>query len=68
MSETIRSPRRFRLPIAFFAIAFVSVALNAQTIYVKADASGANDGSSWANAYTDLQSALAVTSTQRERT
>ena len=30
------------------------------TIYVKADASGANNGSSWADAYIDLQDALSV--------
>jgi hypothetical protein len=35
----------------------VTMGLNAQ-IYVKSDASGTNNGSSWANAYTDLQSAL----------
>jgi hypothetical protein len=29
-------------------------------VYVNADATGANNGSSWANAFTDLQSALAV--------
>ena len=31
------------------------------TIYVKADAGGANNGSSWTDAYTDLQDALSVT-------
>ena len=31
------------------------------TIYVKADASGGNDGTTWEHAYTDLQAALAAT-------
>ncbi|MBI5351847.1 MAG: hypothetical protein HZB50_04340 [Chloroflexi bacterium] len=34
--------------------------------YVKADATGANNGSSWTNAYTDLQSALSVASSGDE--
>ncbi len=40
-----------------------SFAQDAIIHYVKWDADGANDGSSWSNAYTDLQSALAAAST-----
>ncbi len=36
--------------------------LTPQIHYVKWDANGSNDGSSWTNAYTDLQSALAAAS------
>jgi hypothetical protein len=38
----------------------------ATTIYVRASASGASDGSSWTDAYTDLQSALAIATTGDE--
>lgn len=41
--------------VAFY---FVMAALSGQTLYVKQDATGANDGSSWENAFTDLPSAL----------
>jgi predicted outer membrane repeat protein len=37
-----------------------------QIYYVKQDATGANDGSSWTNAFTDLQSALSVASSGDE--
>jgi predicted outer membrane repeat protein len=38
---------------------FVIGAAAAETVYVKADATGANDGSSWEDAYVHLQDALA---------
>ncbi|MCB0648204.1 MAG: hypothetical protein KDC49_16155 [Saprospiraceae bacterium] len=41
----------------FYCILFSSLSLNAQ-VFVKWDATGANNGTSWANAYTDLQMAI----------
>lgn len=44
-----------------FALVALSLPVGAQSVaYVDAAASGANDGSSWVDAYTDLQSALAA--------
>jgi len=39
---------------------FCNATLSAQVIYVKQDASGQNDGSNWADAFTDLRQALAI--------
>ena len=51
------------LPLLFLGLlALVSAPLAAQTAYVDLDATGANDGSSWSDAFVDLQDALAATS------
>ena len=42
----------------YILILFVAGTVSAQTIYVKADATGNNNGSSWTDAFTVLQSAL----------
>jgi predicted outer membrane repeat protein len=47
-------------------IAVIPTLASSSVIYVKWDSNGANNGSSWVNAYTDLQSALAVASTGNE--
>jgi len=44
------------------ALAVLSCSLGAQSIFVDVSASGAADGSSWADAYPDLQPALAAAS------
>ncbi len=60
----------FRLIIVFGLIVgtfSVSPVYASSTIrYVKWDAGGANNGSSWTNAYTDVQSALSATSSGDE--
>ncbi len=49
----------YQLFLLFLCLITASVA-GAQTIYVKSNASGANNGSTWADAYTNLDAALSV--------
>src|ERR1700740_305341 len=52
--------KKITLGLLFSIVTLFSA--NAQTIYVNYAASGLNDGTSWTDAYTDLQSAIGATS------
>lgn len=51
----------YKFSLGFCISLFLSFSLMAQTTYVKMDATGAGDGTTWADAFTDLQSALDAT-------
>ncbi|HEU5248478.1 MAG TPA: hypothetical protein VFW15_00700, partial [Thermoanaerobaculia bacterium] len=59
-----------RFAKTFLVVAGVSLALGnpvaAGTIFVKFNASGANNGTNWTDAYTDLQAALAASTSGDE--
>jgi len=54
-----RANQIIRLTLSVLILSMLHTAAGAKTIYVDDDAAGANNGSSWANAYTFLQEALA---------
>jgi hypothetical protein len=59
-STSLFKPKWLLLMTGACIMLMSSVAANAAIIYVNAAASGANNGSSWMDAYTSLQSALAA--------
>ena len=56
----VRAWRALMLGLLTILVAGWATEARAAVRFVKADAAGANNGSSWANAYTDIQAALAV--------
>lgn len=59
MPRLFRSSRSVCTAAAWLALLGTSSGAQAAVVYVRADATGANTGASWADAYTDLQAALA---------
>ena len=56
--QPVHMNHQFLSTLCSFIFGFLTIPITAQ-VYVKADAVGANNGSSWDNAYTDLQTAIA---------
>lgn len=48
--------------VLFLGMAMAAMAANAATVFVKADASGSDNGTDWANAYTTIDAALTAAS------